>query len=127
MAYNITADQLIDTLKDVAAENPDTVYTPPAHMSGGLPSSTCYYVHTDPSDPTLKTPGCIVGVALHRLGVPLDELQENEHEHAAAVIPRLVPGMDSRGTDFAFEIQHQQDLKKPWGEARRYAEANTGL
>lgn len=119
MGYDITAEKLIDTLRAVANEKPDHVYTAPAHMDK---NDSCYYVHTDPEDNQKLSPGCLVGAALHRLGVPLEELKRHEGESAYALLDQLCPGVGHRARCFAGEVQALQDEGTAWGEAILAAE-----
>jgi hypothetical protein len=115
---DITDAELIDALKAVVAESPDHVYTAPQHMlDEGYAKSTCFYVHTDENDETKLSPGCVVGAALHRLGVPLEALQEYEHQNANAVLNVLYPGLSIQAKSFAGRVQLEQDNKFPWGRA----------
>jgi hypothetical protein len=124
---DITNEQFIDAIKAVASESPETVYTPPAHMN--TESGRCFYVHTDaenPEDLGKATPGCLIGVALHRVGVPLYVLQEHEGDCASGVISRVLPGASTDTLSFANIAQGSQDEGKPWGMALSEAENYKG-
>ncbi|GAA2294375.1 hypothetical protein GCM10010149_47940 [Nonomuraea roseoviolacea subsp. roseoviolacea] len=115
----ITDAQLIDAIKTVAAENPDRVYTSPEHMST---TGTCFYVHRDEATDELS-PGCLVGAALHRLGVPLETLQRNEDTNAFNLLSKLFPMLTTQTCSFANSAQMDQDGGRSWGEAVAYAES----
>jgi hypothetical protein len=100
-----TNQQIVDTIRAVAAEQPDRVYTSPEL------DNTCLYVHRDYDGNMV--PGCIVGVALNRLGVPLSELANLERHTARSVIAELVdrPYTDYSGMAEAWitHVQRRQD------------------
>lgn len=116
---HITDDLIIDTIKEVVAEKPDHVYTTPDHMKDG---AACYYAHTDPEAGDVLTPGCVVGAALHRLGVPLETLREYESMNAWYVLRHLAPGTTDVGRNFASDVQGNQDDGETWGAALALAE-----
>lgn len=102
----IKISALWDEVKKVAAENPDHVY----------PEQYCQYQHNG-------KPSCIVGQALHRLGVPVDTLAELDEGGGAVVagLPQMRPDLfevDSVSDLFALsDAQEAQDNLLPWGEA----------
>ncbi|GAA3473847.1 hypothetical protein [Nonomuraea roseola] len=120
----VTDAEMIDTLKAVVAEKPDYVYGAPEHMADG--TGQCYYVHTDAENEEKLAPGCLVGVALNRLGVPLETLQKHEADNAFCVIGRVVEGISDVALEFAHLLQIRQDNGATWGEALAYVEARKG-
>lgn len=88
-------------------------------------SSKCTYVHFkdaeqyDSGEPTV--PGCIVGNAMLRLGVPLTLLQENNGAASNDLILRMEAANTVRVTDKATYlldyVQRLQDSGTSWGEA----------
>jgi hypothetical protein len=118
---DITDDQLINALRAVVAESPETVYSLPDHMEPEY-TDACYYVHTDPSDETKLSPGCVVGAALDRLGVPLEDLQKREGQGAYVVLNELLPNVSMNALRFASDLQMFQDQRDPWSEALTQAE-----
>lgn len=116
---DITDEQLIETVKAVAAEAPFTVYTAPEHMST---TGACFYAHTDAVNRDELSPGCLIGVALHRLGVPLETLAEHEDINARIMLGKLYPKLDNDTVDFANFAQAEQDKGVPWGTAVERAE-----
>lgn len=118
----ITDEQLISTLRALAAERPDYVYKAPAHMTG----FKCFYVHTDSSgEPT--GPGCIVGAALHRLGVPLEVLAEHEGGPARDVIASLTYGASWGLMHRVGCVQGLQDTGHCWADAVAHLQAIDSL
>lgn len=106
MSYkNVTNEDLLRTLREVAAEQPEKVYKSPAGAGG-----SCFYVHGN-------EPGCIVGHALHRLGVPLETLKEHESDAARAPLNDLFPEVTEGAMDLVDSVQYLQDRGEPWGEA----------
>lgn len=107
----ITAPQALQALKEVVAEAPagrDTVYQD--RGTGG----ECYYVR-------YGVPSCIVGRALHRLGVPIEVLQGLDTASmgdpigASSLARRGVTTPDA-AVVFA-NAQLAQDRGKTWGQA----------
>lgn len=65
MSTNRTTAQIIDTVRELANENPDFVYERPLVENAHgvtVESSRCQYLHAD-------GPGCIMGHALSRQGI----------------------------------------------------------
>lgn len=91
MAYEkitVSGEKLINTIREVADEHPEYLYEAPADMLEEVRyDAACFYVHTSPAGPVC---GCIVGHALHRLGVPLDELALHEGSGAGRAIPEML-------------------------------------
>ena len=105
----IKVSDLWAEVKKVAAEQPDYVYSeqPCQYQYGGKPS-------------------CIVGHALHRLGVPIETLEALDDAQEgggvpACGIPQEFPDLldaDSEPARRALgEAQEAQDNRLPWGEA----------
>lgn len=109
----IDEHQAIATLRELAQGNEDFVYT--KH------DRACLYVHDG-------QPDCLVGQALHKLGVPLDALERIQDGDAFETTAIDVV------TDDAFELtdgavrvfkaaQAEQDNRQRWADALRAAEA----
>lgn len=119
----VTAEQVVSTLREVVAERPDFVYSPPEA------GSICKYVHDGPEG---EKPGCVVGHVMNRLGVPLSELRKHEGTAAHALIETLLsfPTDDTtaqaRTKYLVNSCQRSQDSMLPWGEALWQAENSTG-
>ena len=119
--HKFTDSQIIEALRATAEENPDRVYKAPGHLAGG--DLSCFYVHTDPETGDPVSPGCGVGVALHRLGIPLEELAKCEGQAADTVVERLVPrGPYGEAARFALIFQTYQDDGATWADSLRAAE-----
>lgn len=123
----LTADKVTETLKAVVAESPDKVYAAPAHMvtvdyDGKPVGMTCFYVHKDESGE--QTCGCLVGVVLNRLGVPLETLATYEGTGADGVGSAL--GLDEDTRTLLTIAQSAQDNGATWGDALARALAGDG-
>lgn len=100
-------------VKQIAAERPTYRY-----MVEGSDSCTYSPNHVNGVDSR-----CIIGEALHRLGIDdeiLEEIdnragQEGEDVAAAAVLPKL--GFSPEVSSWAQQVQTKQDNGMPWGEA----------
>lgn len=79
----------------------------------------CHYVH-GPDEP-----GCIVGNALHRLGVSLIALSEYEEKSAYQIVNGLVADeiitCDNDAKTLLILVQNKQDYGVSWGESVKYA------
>lgn len=113
---DVTDEQFTEAIKALVKESPDKVYARPEHMEAA-PKAACYYVHTSPEDETQLSPGCLIGVALHKVGVPLEELRKYEGQAAWSVLRVLMPHLSADTVNFAGDIQAWQDQRKTWGEA----------
>lgn len=125
--------EVLSTLETVVGEKPDYVYTDNLGRSADVDSGvTCKYVHTDPHTGE-RTPGCVVGHVLYRLGVDLDTLGSAacEGRRAELIVRQFV--RNPWATDDVSEtlrllgrVQYAQDCGKPWGEALADAKASRG-
>ncbi len=73
-----------------------------------------------------KVAGCLVGLALHKGGVPLEVLERHEGSGAHELCQYLnltghVEASDD-AKEYLFRVQRSQDHGKTWGEARSLAE-----
>lgn len=117
MSYIFSDDQVMNALREVVAENPDKVYQAPEHMKSFSDDPSCFYAHANESGGDLK-PGCVVGHVLHRLGVSLDDLTENEGLGAHAVVPALgIKGVSEEMGLILRRVQRLQDQGDSWGLA----------
>lgn len=100
----ITTAELWDEVKAVAAETPDYIYD----------SEVCWYARNG-------APSCIVGQAMHRLGIPVDMLATFDlHGPIAPVVGHFTELFDvlDDGTLDALKVtQAWQDNHRMWGEA----------
>lgn len=123
----IDGERLIHTLREVVAEQPDNVYTPPEHMQYEITS--CYYVHTDANTGEPQAAGCVVGAVLARLGIPLADVAEHEGDGARQVVPaflNITGPLAAKAVDVLDCAQAYQDGGAPWGVALANAEAVVG-
>lgn len=123
-----THEQVMKTLADVVAENPEKVYAAPEHMKSvdrdyPLHNLSCFYVHTDEGGTNPK-PGCLVGAVLHRLGVSLEYLSKNEGRGAAVMTGEL--GLPDETRSVLDHVQGRQDDGATWEQALRSATTDDG-
>jgi hypothetical protein len=116
----ITDELALSTLRDVVAERPEYVYSAPDHMTEQAEDMSCFYVHSDETG-ELVSAGCAVGVVLHRLGLPLEELEKEEGATAWSLLRRRFPSLSSQTRNQFNLMQMCQDSGSPWGLA--YAKA----
>lgn len=130
-----TLDQIVKAADAVVAEiGPDTLYTERAQSLGMDTyggNAACKYAHRG-------TPACLVGVVMHRLGVPIDTLQQwdasgdgafnviaggvREEDAAGEPDPDgevIIPALDiqDRAIRYLHAAQVAQDNGATWGEA----------
>jgi hypothetical protein len=107
----ITQEKFMSALRDAVAEKGDDyVYS---RLDGYV--GTCLYVHDD-------EPGCIMGNALHRMGVSLDQLGDKEGEGITSVLEYLhnrgiIGDYPSLDLEKLSSIQAAQDCGSTWGKA----------
>lgn len=83
-------------------------------------ASQCRYVQPDGDGPA-----CLIGVALHRLGVPLDALLDQEGCSASHVVGAVASGVTYAAARAANKAQEAQDIGATWGAAlARYLTAS---
>lgn len=116
-AEEITDEKFMSTIRELVKEKPEYVYSPPLHQQTFPGDPSCFYVHTHEETGESETPGCLIGAALYKLGVPLDELRNQETNNATTVLTALhIPlSYDARST--ALVLQKVQDDGRSWGEA----------
>lgn len=107
-----TVEQLIEKLEECVNERgADYVYLTKA---GNPPDggSGCDYVRNG-------QPSCLIGCAVHKLGVSVEELASHELATAVSLFTRLWPNLryDSLVVRVAQTAQNKQDNGKTWGEA----------
>lgn len=119
---SVTDAQMLDALRQVAMEKPEYVYTAPEHMKGDFEGASCFYVHFgDDEDDSSLIPGCMVGAALHRLGIPLNLLGQHETRPARWVVRDFFPDVAPETAQIFTRAQGWQDSGEPWGAAYRKA------
>lgn len=109
----IDEHQAIATLRELVQGNEDFVYEP--HDNG-----LCTYVHNG-------QPDCLVGQALHKLGVPLDALeriQDGDTFDPAGIgeVSDDTFELTPLATSLLAEAQRYQDTGYPWHDALQVAE-----
>lgn len=116
----IDAEIALRTLDECVKERgPDYKYRA---VAGGSRAKQCLYWHPD------NTPGCIVGLALYKLGVPKEHLVRWNH----CAIGLALKDMNATGitnstllAELIFQAaQVDQDNGAPWGEAVAHARRN---
>jgi hypothetical protein len=119
----INDETFVQTVRDLVTESPDYIYSSPDHMKEGEFDAdlTCFYVHMD-EDGETSGPGCLVGKALHRLGIPLETLRGQEANGAREVIANLHLPLTAKVRLFASTVQGHQDDGDPWAVALRRGE-----
>lgn len=81
--------------------------------------STCLYVHQDPTTGNVS-PGCMVGLALNRAGIPLNVMQGDLSSAKGLLLALKRSGYvnyTSAASNIFSEVQHRQDTGIPWGDA----------
>ena len=103
-------EQIITTLKEVAAKNSDFIYD--KDLAGGM----CRYAPTDDYQHR-----CLIGEMLHVLGVSDDDLRTYDDGYAtdaASVVHDF--NEDSHLLAALDDVQSSQDRGEPWGLAIRH-------
>ncbi len=115
-------------LREVVSERPEYVYSCPEYMVGTSGDDgvnlSCFYVHTDEAGAPVSA-GCVVGVVLHRLGVPLEELRKHEGRTPVQMLKDVVSGPGRGVAHVLGDVQFEQDESTPWGEAYTHAMGET--
>ncbi|MEW2302590.1 hypothetical protein AB0958_21900 [Streptomyces sp. NPDC006655] len=132
---SVPASKVKETLRAVVAERPDYVYELPAHMVGttldGVPvtEGSCLYVHT--AEDGTRSPGCLVGHVLARLGAPLEKFEPLEGTGACNVVPVFldITGEPDDVREAELELvyaQCEQDGEATWADALEVATRKPG-
>lgn len=137
MTITLTTENVLAALEAAVEEKgADYVYPRELDEYGDLTEDSCLYVKNG-------APSCLVGHALHSLGVPLEALSANEGAGAAALLDYLeIDGFvtfekgeaDEEGyrglskvQSLVFYAQAKQDTGTPWGESLNVAREQIGL
>lgn len=118
MSEEITAEQLVQKVREQAQAHPDKVYEKDPDVDSG---AVCVYAHS-------KEPGCIIGWALYDLGWSLDDLRMLDEGEDTGIMDVIrageIPGIDKIDDEVEWlrEVQNYQDRKDPWGEAVAHAD-----
>jgi len=109
----VTYDVLLAALREAVAEKgEDYVY-----KKRGAAGNRCVYVHEEDGK---KVPSCIIGNAMHRLGVPLGNLHflgGSEALFNILVKGGVIADVEPKARDLAMGVQAGQDYGVPWGAA----------
>lgn len=106
--YTFSDEEIEDTIRELAADSPDFIYERPEGVV------QCRYVHGD-------APGCLIGQALHFLGVPLADLVMFEGENAITLLRELTYTSEPIRR-WASRVQDYQDSEATWAESVAYAD-----
>lgn len=112
----IPASDFVKEVIQVAQATPEYKYVGPEDERG---DTECLYVHPATPD-TPECPGCIMGVVLHNLGIPLDVLRNYEYIRIPRVLTDFVES-NPHVVMWAADIQKQQDCGYSWGDAVNWA------
>jgi hypothetical protein len=107
----ITQEKFMSALRDAVAEKGDGYVYSRLDGYAGM----CLYVHDD-------GPGCIMGNALHRMGVSLEFLSSAEGEGITSVLEYLycrgiIGDYSTLDLERLSSIQAAQDCGSTWGKA----------
>jgi hypothetical protein len=117
-SVEITEERFFHTLKEVVSASPDRVYKAPEHQRDLEILGSCFYVHTDAESGDPISAGCLIGLVLHRLGLPLEDMQQFEGVRAKSLLKEMFPGTFSRrALEQITQAQSNQDDGDTWGEA----------
>ena len=104
---SVDATELRRKIEELVDESPDFVYEPPTG-----PGGTCFYTHAD------GTPGCLVGRALHALGLVIPwGVPENSFDTATGLYALGYITGDRADAAWASSVQFYQDKGHTWAEA----------
>jgi hypothetical protein len=108
MKHITTADALRALEEAVAEKGEDYAYT--GFDEEDPRFACCLYVYGG-------QPSCIVGNALHRLGIPLDAFEPYEGKEIIDVVARVNWPIEVDAVDVLAVAQGEQDAGRPWGKA----------
>lgn len=111
-----------DALKECIAERgEDFVYRKPMN------SLKCLYIHRNDDDTT--TPGCGVGMALLKLGVPESAFIGSISQNFAPVQDLYLEGfkLTDDALHYLSTFQNEQDCMATWGESLAIADRSAGI
>jgi hypothetical protein len=114
---SITYAQALSVLEGIVAEHPeDYTYNRRVEEVTGLPNgdtTTCMYRFVD-----YGVPGCIVGVALDRLGVEYNPRWE--YQPFSDLVRDYGVEVETRAAVLFETAQYHQDMDATWAEALRF-------
>lgn len=118
MPEEITAEQLVQKVREQAQAHPDKVYEKDPDVDSG---AVCVYAHS-------KEPGCIIGWALYDLGWSLEDLQALDLGEDTGIMDVIraggIPGVDQIDDEAGWlrAVQNAQDNGRTWSEAAALAD-----
>lgn len=107
--FNFTLQKLIETVRELAKENPNNAYI----------RSVCYY---NKGECTNGTVGCIFGQAMRKLGVSEDELNKFGCKPISDIFRQNHIGYDPLFFTWCEMVQQSQDSGKEWGQCVKEAD-----
>lgn len=116
--FDFTLKELQEKVREVASDYPKYVYKP----TGG----ECTYFRKGEND-GYSCPDCIIGHALHRLGVTIEDIKNNNIVSVRGLCRAYLPLSlsDDRTLEWLAEVQDRQDLGMPWAKAVKKADEVT--
>lgn len=96
---------IVAAIRALAAENPNYVYEPDSS------DGACRNL------PSMSQPGCIVGQALLKVGVPWEVLKPYDTAAYSGIRPILGFSGESVAANWIRKVQYQQDDQKTWSVA----------
>lgn len=104
-----TGQKLIQLVREIAAENPEYVYTKPFQFE-----STCFNVYGG-------KPSCLIGHALFRAGLIDASFEGSDYNQSGirAVSKHIGIQLDDFELSWLIRVQQYQDTSYPWGSAVR--------
>lgn len=114
--FDFTSQQLADKVREVAQDYPDNVYK-------AEHDDSCVYFNIGQDG--YYSASCIVGHALHRLGVKLEDIEEfnngTVNELFEVYMPRV--NRDTATDKWLTTVQDYQDFQMPWGQCVKKADS----
>ena len=116
---NLTRQKAEEMVKAAVDERgSDFIYEKPSSFGD------CMYVHNSDSEDAYA--GCGIGLAFALEGVPLETLNEYEHNDATNLVSQLkvvgvLESFEHQARGFMQNFQAKQDVGYTWGDAYEYA------
>lgn len=122
MSNVITTAQIIVSIRNLAAANPDFVYEKPEG------DAVCRYIHRDAEGEPIEGEGCIVGRVVTGFNIPAIKIDPSEGSGASSLLRRLESdGLVSISgwvdLQWIARVQEAQDAGARWPRAVEYADA----
>lgn len=109
----VKVSDLADKVVEIADKNPYVLYLERRQEDGLSADEGCLYSHG-------SRPGCLVGVAMHELGLPLKTLDDfdsgtkNGIRHIVYYHPEFFELDDQDDLEFLVKVQDNQDCGYTW-------------